>query len=375
MSRFPFPIPYSWYQVAWSDELPVGGVRPLYYFATDLVLWRDDEGTAHLQDAICPHLGAHLGHGGHVEGCTLQCPFHGWRYDGEGTNVDIPYSSRTNGRAKLRTYPVVERNGLIMAWYHPDGVEPLFDIPEVPELNDDTRFTPQVHRSFDIPAAWQEIAENQVDVAHFRYVHNTDIVPEIAEYSTDGHMAYLRSEQKFPTPQGTVDGRIDVDTYCPGFGVVRFRGIVEDPALLGAMLAAVYALASLTQVVVGRLIDHVSLKPLYLCIVALQIPLLALAALTRGWWLLLALLGVMVVIFGAVPFTDAMVVRYVDDRMRSRVAGARMALSLGISSLAVWLLGPLVKVSSFGALFVGMALLAVCTLAVVSLLPSDSATA
>ncbi|MCP5472974.1 MAG: MFS transporter [Sinobacteraceae bacterium] len=155
----------------------------------------------------------------------------------------------------------------------------------------------------------------------------------------------------------------------------RFRGIVEDPALLGAMLAAVYALASLTQVVVGRLIDRVSLKPLYLCIVALQIPLLALAALTRGWWLLLALLGVMVVIFGAVPFTDAMVVRYVDDRMRSRVAGARMALSLGISSLAVWLLGPLVKVSSFGALFVGMALLAVCTLAVVSLLPSDSATA
>ena len=90
---------------------------------------------------------------------------------------------------------------------------------------------------------------------------------------------------------------------------------------------------------------------------------------------MLALLGVMVVIFGAVPFTDAMVVRYVDDRMRSRVAGARMALSLGISSLAVWLLGPLVKVSSFGALFVGMALLAVCTLAVVSLLPSDSATA
>ncbi|MEZ5488257.1 MAG: MFS transporter [Steroidobacteraceae bacterium] len=155
----------------------------------------------------------------------------------------------------------------------------------------------------------------------------------------------------------------------------RFRGIVEDPALLGAMLAAVYALASLTQVVVGRLIDHVSLKPLYLCIVALQIPLLALAALTRGWWLLLTLLGVMVVIFGAVPFTDAMVVRYVDDRMRSRVAGARMALSLGISSLAVWLLGPLVKVSSFGALFAGMALLAVCTLAVVSLLPSDSTTA
>ena len=48
----------------------------------------------------------------------------------------------------------------------------------------------------------------------------------------------------------------------------RFRGIVEDPALLGALLAAVYAVASLAQVVVGRLIDRVPLKPLYLGIVA-----------------------------------------------------------------------------------------------------------
>ena len=152
----------------------------------------------------------------------------------------------------------------------------------------------------------------------------------------------------------------------------RFRGIVEDPALLGAMLAAVYALASLAQVVVGRLLDRVALKPLYLGIVALQIPLLALAAMAQGWWLLLLLLAVMVVIFGSIPFTDAMIVRYVDDRMRSRVAGARLTLSIGISSLAVWLLGPLVKASSFGTLLFGLAAVAACTLAVVALLPTES---
>jgi MFS family permease len=151
----------------------------------------------------------------------------------------------------------------------------------------------------------------------------------------------------------------------------RFRGIVEDPALLGAMLAAVYALASLAQVVVGRLLDRVALKPLYVGIVALQIPLLALAAWAEGWWLLLLLLAVMVVIFGSIPFTDAIIVRYVDDRMRSRVAGARLTLSIGISSLAVWLLGPLVKASGFGALFAGMAVVACATLAVVALLPAE----
>jgi predicted MFS family arabinose efflux permease len=134
----------------------------------------------------------------------------------------------------------------------------------------------------------------------------------------------------------------------------------------------VYALASLAQVVVGRLLDRVALKPLYLSIVALQIPLLALAAWAQGWWLLGLLLAVMVVIFGSIPFTDAMIVRYVDDRMRSRVAGARLTLSIGISSLAVWLLGPLVKASSFGALFIAMALVACATLLVVALLPAEA---
>ena len=155
----------------------------------------------------------------------------------------------------------------------------------------------------------------------------------------------------------------------------RFRGIVEDPALLGAMLAGVYALASLAQVVVGRLLDRVALKPLYLGIVALQIPLLALAAVAEGWWMLALLLAVMVVIFGSIPFTDAMIVRYVDDRIRSRVAGARLTLSIGISSAALWLLGPLVKASSFGALFAGMAVIAACTLGVVLWLPREDAAA
>jgi predicted MFS family arabinose efflux permease len=151
----------------------------------------------------------------------------------------------------------------------------------------------------------------------------------------------------------------------------RFRGIVEDPALIGMMLAAVYAVASLAQVVVGRLIDRMPLKPLYLGIALAQVPLLALATRAEGWWLLLLLLALMVVIFGSIPFTDAMIVRYVDDRMRSRVAGARLTVSIGISSLAVWLLGPVVKASSFGTLLWAMAAIAACTVAVVACLPGE----
>lgn len=152
----------------------------------------------------------------------------------------------------------------------------------------------------------------------------------------------------------------------------RFDGIVNDPAQLGMLLAAVYALASLAQVVVGRLIDRLPIKRLYLCIVACQVPLLALAAYATGWPLYLLLLSVMIFIFGAIPFTDAMVVRYVDDDMRSRVAGMRLSVSFGISSLAVWLLGPVVKAGGFSTLLLIMAGISMFTTAVVLWMPDEA---
>ena len=103
----------------------------------------------------------------------------------------------------------------------------------------------------------------------------------------------------------------------------------------------------------------------------MQAPLLALAALAQGWWLYAALLGVMILIFGAIPFTDAVIVRYVDDRMRSRVAGLRLTLSLGFSSLAVWALGPVVKASGFGTLFMAMAGISLCTAVALLAMPDE----
>jgi len=151
----------------------------------------------------------------------------------------------------------------------------------------------------------------------------------------------------------------------------RLGGLVNDPATIGMLLAGVYALASLSQVVVGRLLDRVPLKRLQLMIVLCQAPLLALASQAQGWWLYAALLGVMVLIFGAIPFTDAVIVRYVDDHMRSRVAGLRLTLSLGFSSAAVWALGPVVKAAGFGTLFLWMAGISLCTAATLLGMPGE----
>jgi MFS family permease len=153
----------------------------------------------------------------------------------------------------------------------------------------------------------------------------------------------------------------------------RFRGLMTHPAALGLLLASIYAVASLAQLVVGRLIDRVALKPLYLAVALLQVPALLLASQGQGWWLYLALLGTMIFIFGAIPFTDAMIARYVDDRVRSRVAGMRLAVSIGISSLAVWLLGPLVKGMGFDNVLLLLAGVALCTVFTVLWLPAEEA--
>ena len=152
----------------------------------------------------------------------------------------------------------------------------------------------------------------------------------------------------------------------------RFVGVVEDPAQLGMMLAVVYTVASFAQVIVGRLIDRYPLKSLYLGIVLVQIPMFLLAAYAQGWMLLVLQAGFMVAIFGAIPFTDAMIVRYVDDAMRSRVSGMRLAVSFGISSLAVYSLGPAVKAAGFTNLLLAMAAIACCTAAFVLMLPGES---
>jgi 3-ketosteroid 9alpha-monooxygenase subunit A len=232
MQRYPFPMPYGWFQIAWSHELSAGQVLPRYYFDRHLALWRDEAGDPHLVDAFCPHLGAHFGYGGKVDGCELECPFHGWRFDAEGANTDIPYSERTNRKARLRTFPVREIGSLLFAWYHPEGAAPSYELDPPTEIFD-PEYSDWTHVQFAVHASCQEMAENSVDGPHFRYVHNTAIVPEIESYETEGWRANMRSIQRFPTPRGVVDGRIDVDNQGPGFGVTRFSGIV-DTFLVGA---------------------------------------------------------------------------------------------------------------------------------------------
>lgn len=153
----------------------------------------------------------------------------------------------------------------------------------------------------------------------------------------------------------------------------RLRGVLQDPAQIGLLLALIYSISSLTQLMVGYLIDRVALKALYASIIAAQAVLLMLSLLVEGWLFFAVMFLFMATIFGAIPFTDAMIVRFVDDSMRSRVSGMRLAVSFGASSIAVWLIGPVVKQAGFSALLGLMAATSLVTLLIVSQLPSTPA--
>ena len=193
--------PTGWFQVAWSAEIGAGRVHRMHYFGQEMVAWRAQSGRLTVMDAYCEHLGAHLGYGGHVEGRengddAIQCPFHGWQWDGAGRNVCIPYESRPNPGRRMRTYPVIERNESVYIWHDVARRDPHFDVPDVfADFNDGSSaagYHPQM-RLYRTRVALhpQYVLENGVDFAHFKYVHKTPIVPLFTRHDFSRPVSYV----------------------------------------------------------------------------------------------------------------------------------------------------------------------------------------
>ena len=197
--NFPYEsIPTGWYQVAWSDEVGPGQVAPLRYFEQDLVMFRGESGALHLFDGHCPHMGAHLGYGGCVIDDTIECPFHGWRFDRDGRNCEIPYAERPN-KTRLRAWPVVEVASLVLTWYSPSDGLPGWEPPDVPEVaSGDYAGHPLLRTAWSsVRLKPQFIAENIVDAAHQKFVHGAHEIPAVESYDSDGPIFRVTSTFNF----------------------------------------------------------------------------------------------------------------------------------------------------------------------------------
>src|SRR6266511_83824 len=230
-NRFPFPMPFGWFKVALSPELGTDTLLTRHYFCTELVVSRAAAGDPVCQEAFCAHLGAHLGVGGSVRDGCIQCPFHGWVYDASGANVAIPYADQPNRKARLRTFPTVERGGIVFAWYHPQCAGPLWDVMDIAEY-DDPEYGDYEVFDYTIGSCMQEIGENGFDQAHFQFVHSHPKVGTTEKVEFDGYDRVVLSSQQFPSSKGAVDARIDVFGRGPGFAITRYQGLI-DASLVG----------------------------------------------------------------------------------------------------------------------------------------------
>jgi 3-ketosteroid 9alpha-monooxygenase subunit A len=218
-------FPIGWFQVAWSEEFATGKSYPLRYFDTDLVAYRGESGEVHILDGHCPHLGAHLGCGGMVQGDDISCPFHGWKFDENGRNIDIPYSERGASHRSVRPWPVRENSGAVMVWHHPEGDPPSWELPDplvVEAVNPDFYHPfPHTARYREVAAPPQWVAENAVDLVHLQYVHrNPPAKGGSMLEPTPGapHVLGVDIDASFETARGEVAIRARNEVF--GLGVV-----------------------------------------------------------------------------------------------------------------------------------------------------------
>lgn len=217
--HFRFPgIPVGWYTVATSRELKPGKILPLKYFGEELVLYRTQSGAAHLVDAYCPHMGAHLAKG-KIEGEHLRCPFHGFEFGADGRCVRA-YGKSVPRKAKLGTWPIREHNGYIFAWYHPARLEPEWEIPVLPGPKEGwTAFRTRAIRVATHP---QETSENSVDVGHFKLLHGFGDAWYEGELDVEGHLLKGAYGIQYLLP-GKVPfiAKFNVEVHGLGYSLVR----------------------------------------------------------------------------------------------------------------------------------------------------------
>jgi len=162
----------QWYAIMESKEVknkPIGVTR----INEKLVLWRDQNGKINCIFDKCCHRGASLSKG-KIKNDHIECPFHGFKYDGTGKVVIIPANGKNAEvpeRFKVNSFKVEEKYGFIWLWYG-DNDKALLNIPFFEELKSGFYY-----KTFS--EVWSvhytRAIENQLDVVHVPFVHETTI--------------------------------------------------------------------------------------------------------------------------------------------------------------------------------------------------------
>jgi phenylpropionate dioxygenase-like ring-hydroxylating dioxygenase large terminal subunit len=207
-------FPEGWFRVAPAGALPREAVHTVRAFGRELVLFRTAAGAVAAVDPHCPHMGAHLGHGGSVDGELLRCPFHGLKYDVAGRCAAI--------RGALATWPIEEWHGQLMVFASADRRLPDWPLPI---LSTEGWSAPH-WRTLRLEGHVQDVAENGVDLDHFVAVHGysnvRDPLLEVNGFTLHTRFGFDRANPVW-APLGKVSAIFDTDIHGLGCSITDLR--------------------------------------------------------------------------------------------------------------------------------------------------------
>ncbi len=164
----PLYLKNVWYVAGWSSDIKRGDRIGRTFLDQPVVLWRDQQGTAHALADRCAHRAMPLS-AGVVEGSAIRCPYHGLEFGGDGRCTRIPAQDRIPDTARVRAYPLVEQQGLLWIWMGDTGRADVMLVPSYPIHEDPAYAWRSAH--FPVNGSWQLLVDNLMDLSHLPYIH------------------------------------------------------------------------------------------------------------------------------------------------------------------------------------------------------------
>ncbi|WP_019807687.1 Rieske 2Fe-2S domain-containing protein [Saccharomonospora halophila] len=178
----------GWHCLGLAEWFRDGEPHTITAFGRKLVVFRSgSDDRLNVLDAYCRHMGGDLSRGT-VKGDEIACPFHDWRWGGDGRCKKIPYARRVPLRARTSAWRTMEQDGLLFVWNDPEGNPPPDEvtIPRIEGATSDD-WTDWVWHEIVVDTNCREIVDNVVDMAHFFYVHYS--FPTYFKNVFEGHVA------------------------------------------------------------------------------------------------------------------------------------------------------------------------------------------